>query len=375
MIFDCFTFFDELDLLEVRLRTLENVVDRFVLCEAPFTFRGAPKPLYFSEARERFARWNDKISVFVYDAAVNPDPWENEWGQRDFLTRGLAGADPGDLVMLSDCDEIPDPRNVARRPSNKPVLGHRQTYALGYVNRISPETWIGTRSVEVRNLPSDGLLRKLRMVAESDMDVVDGGWHFSHLGGSEVVERKMKSFSHSEFDLPYYTDRRRLQTEFGSNVNVDFVSIDERFPPVLRESGPWERFIWKGPVITDAVGVTRAPARARLLRLRAARCSARHCGYGYIYLGAFAVGGNRTGALWIALRRHDAEFVAPPRTKFVGGPRRLSSAPTHERWGRLRRIRSASWRFCATPARSFVLTSCCSETHSQMDMLSASATC
>ena len=251
MIFDCFTFFDELDLLEVRLRTLENVVDRFVLCEAPFTFRGAPKPLYFSEARQRFARWNDKISLLVYDGAVNADPWENEWGQRDFLIRGLEGADAGDLVMLSDCDEIPDPRNVTRRPSTKPVLGHRQTYALGYVNRLSPDTWIGTRSVEARNLPSDGL-RKLRMVAEGDMDVIDGGWHFSHLGGSEVVERKMKSFSHSEFDLPYYTDRRRLQTEFGSNLNANFVPVDERFPAVLHENGPWERFIWKGPVITDA---------------------------------------------------------------------------------------------------------------------------
>jgi len=251
MIFDCFTFFDELDLLEVRLRTLENSVDRFVLCEAPFTFRGAPKPLYFSEARERFARWKDKITVLVYDGAVNADPWENEWGQRDFLIRGLEGADPGDLVLLSDCDEIPDPSNVARHPTTKPVLGHRQIYALGYVNRLSPETWIGTRSVELRNLPPDRLLRKLRMVAESDMDVIDGGWHFSHLGGSEVVERKMKSFSHSEFDVPYYTDRRRLETELGSNLNVSFVPIDERFPPVLRESGPWQRFIWKGPVITD----------------------------------------------------------------------------------------------------------------------------
>ncbi len=193
-----------------------------------------------------------RSALLVYDGAVNADPWENEWGQRDFLTRGLEGAEPGDLVMLSDCDEIPDPSNVACRPSTKPVLGHRQTYALGYVNRLSPETWIGTRSVEVRNLPPDGQLRKLRMVIERDMDVVDGGWHFSHLGGSEVVERKMKSFSHSEFDLPYYTDRRRLETEFGSNLNVDFVPVDERFPAVLHERGPWERFIWKGPVITDA---------------------------------------------------------------------------------------------------------------------------
>jgi beta-1,4-mannosyl-glycoprotein beta-1,4-N-acetylglucosaminyltransferase len=252
MIFDCFTFFDELDLLELRLRTLDEVADRFVLCEAPFTFRGAPKPLYFSEARERFARWNDRITLLVYDGAIHADPWANEWGQRNFLARGLEGADPDDLIMLSDCDEIPAPKNVAVPPSTKLVLGHRHTYALGYVNRLSPEPWIGTRSIMYRDLPRFRALRDLRMLPASDIDIVDGGWHFSHLGGTEVVERKMKSYAHSEYDLPYYTDRQRLQTEFGSDLNVSYVPVDDSFPAVLQEPGPWERFIWRGPVITDA---------------------------------------------------------------------------------------------------------------------------
>ena len=333
MIFDCFTFFDELDLLEVRLRTLDGVVDRFVLCEAPFTFRGAPKPLYFSEARERFARWNDKISVLVYDAAVNADPWENEWGQRDFLIRGLEGAVPDDLVLLSDCDEIPDPNNVPRRPSTKPVLGHRQIYALGYVNRLSPETWIGTRSVEVRNLPSDGQLRKLRMIAERDMDVVDGGWHFSHLGGSEVVERKMKSFSHSEFDVPYYTDRRRLQTEFGSNVNVDFVPVDERFPPVLHEDGPWKRFIWNGPVITDA-----AESRAR-----------QHVHGCFAYVPDDAA---RVVAVTVASEHSLWEEIGRERfgSRFAGATRSLSSPLEANSWVVLDGFERADVRTLATIA-------------------------
>jgi beta-1,4-mannosyl-glycoprotein beta-1,4-N-acetylglucosaminyltransferase len=252
MIFDCFTFFDELDLLELRLRTLDKVVDRFVICEAPFTFRGTPKPLYLSEARERFARWNDRITLLVYDGAINADPWENEWGQRNFLVRGLEGADPDDLILLSDCDEIPDPKNVAVRPSTKLVLGHLHKYSLGYVNRLSLEPWMGTRAIAFRDVPRFRALRDLRMLQAGDVDVVNGGWHFSHLGGTEVVERKMKSYAHSEYDLPYYTDRQRLETEFGSDLNVSYAPIDDSFPAALQEPGPWERFIWRGPVITDA---------------------------------------------------------------------------------------------------------------------------
>ena len=92
MIVDCFTFFDEFDLLELRLRILGGVVDRFVLCEAPFTFRGDPKPLHFASAPpERFARWRERITVLAYPGPADENPWQNEWGQRDYLATGLTG--------------------------------------------------------------------------------------------------------------------------------------------------------------------------------------------------------------------------------------------------------------------------------------------
>ena len=72
-VYDCFTFFNELDLLEVRLNELDGVVDRFVLCESPYTFRGQPKPLVFQENRARFARFLPKIEhVVVDDLPRNP---------------------------------------------------------------------------------------------------------------------------------------------------------------------------------------------------------------------------------------------------------------------------------------------------------------
>ena len=65
MIYDCFIFFDELDLLEIRLEEIYPVVDRFVLCEAPMTFSGKPKELVFQNNKERFAPYLDKIEHII----------------------------------------------------------------------------------------------------------------------------------------------------------------------------------------------------------------------------------------------------------------------------------------------------------------------
>lgn len=251
MIFDCFTFSQELDLLEARLRLLEGVVDRFVLCEAPFTFRGKPKALAFAESGERFARWRDRIIPLVYPGPPDDDPWQNEWKQRDFLATALAGCAPEDLILLSDCDEIPDPRNVGVAPRTKLVLGHRQRMSTGYVNRINPEPWIGTRSILYRSLARYPNLRSLRFLQTQDMDIVEGGWHFSSFGGAEVMRAKMTSYAHSEFDMPYYTDLRRLEVKYASEREGRYVPLDDSFPALFREDPRWSKYVWRAPEFVD----------------------------------------------------------------------------------------------------------------------------
>jgi hypothetical protein len=150
VIFDCFPFFNEFDVLEMRLTLLADYVDRFVLCEAPFTYNGNPKPLWYAENAARFAPWHDKIVHLVYPGAPDANPWANEWGQRAFLTNGLQGGAPGDIVLYGDLDEIPDPRNIACLAEPGKILGHRQRYAVGFFNRvIDRRGWIGTRSVRL----------------------------------------------------------------------------------------------------------------------------------------------------------------------------------------------------------------------------------
>ena len=122
MIFDCFTFFNELDLLEIRLHTLKDVVDKFVIAEATRTHTGKPKELVFDKNRSRFAEFKDKIVHVVVDnllpeEEVSKDsynlPWINENRQRNALIKGLSNVDDGDVIIVSDVDEIPRPERIA----------------------------------------------------------------------------------------------------------------------------------------------------------------------------------------------------------------------------------------------------------------------
>src|SRR5690349_9882068 len=122
-IIDCFTFFNELDLLEFRLKLLDSHVDHFVMAESNITHSGQPKPFYFEENRERFQPWLHKILyiplhqsaeglVFNSETSYNPQSsaWKLENGQRNALTAAAKLTSDDDLVLLSDLDEIPDPR-------------------------------------------------------------------------------------------------------------------------------------------------------------------------------------------------------------------------------------------------------------------------
>ncbi len=244
MIVDCFTFFNELDILELRLSVLEGVVDRFVLCEAPFTFRGDPKPLVYAQNKERFARWNDRIVHLVYDAVADANPWNNEFGQRAHLTSAVRGLAPDDLILIGDVDEIPEPALAGFRPDPGRIIAHRHVLAVGYVNRIVAD-WIGTKAIARRDL-GERTLNDIRVLPFGAFDVIDSGWHFSAIGGANVMARKIRAYSHTEVDIPYLTDERRLTVQFESEVGARWAPLDGAFPAQLRDAR-WSEYVWLGP--------------------------------------------------------------------------------------------------------------------------------
>ena len=121
MICDTFMFFNELDVLEIRLHELSDVVDRFVLVESPRTFTNKPKPCYYADHKERFADFHDRL-MYVraddFDSVNMGNPWDVEAYHRRCLLQGLQDCKPDDVIMMSDVDEIPRPDVVHDRAGN-----------------------------------------------------------------------------------------------------------------------------------------------------------------------------------------------------------------------------------------------------------------
>lgn len=240
-VFDAFTFFGELDLLELRLRYLWDAVDYFVVVEATRTFSGKPKPLYFQENKSRFGWAMPKIQhVVVDDLTPNPDNegmWANEEHQRRQIIRGLGTADWGDYVMVGDVDEFPKAEIVAdMRHERGPNYLFMMTAHCYFTDWFCPAIrWHGTAAVlfdgkfDAQNTRNDRFLYE---------QYWEAGWHFSYMGGVDIIRRKLSSFSHSELDTPEMNneDHIRKQMEegmvfFDGSILVPFPHAD--LPPIL----------------------------------------------------------------------------------------------------------------------------------------------
>lgn len=276
-IFDCFTFFNELDLLELRLSELAPVVDRFVIAESPLTFTGREKPLFFEQNRARFAPYLDKIEhVVVRDMQDGPgtSAWEREWHQRRALIRGIGTAAPDDLIMLSDLDEIPRQAALARL---KPVGAGagitilESNLSLGYANTRPVEPYYSLvqapRLLARKNLrdfqslrafrarttrsslaaPLEPLLTRARALlafgAPLGVTVVpDSAWHFSYLGGADAIREKLLSYAHTEaqtaegLDLDTIAKGLASRTFHLGQLALHDVDVDESFPGALRDN-------------------------------------------------------------------------------------------------------------------------------------------
>jgi beta-1,4-mannosyl-glycoprotein beta-1,4-N-acetylglucosaminyltransferase len=213
MIYDCFTFFNELDLLEIRLHELNDVVDRFVLLEGTVTFTNKKKKLYFEENKERFKKFINKIThVVVEDSPdVVGNPWIIEEYQFNALTRGLKNCRKNDIILFSCVDEIPNSSTKTLwNPKEREIIGLSQELYYYYLNcKVINHPWIGTRAVRYSHITERFTPYILRH-NPIDKVIEDGGWHFSYIGGVEKIRQKIFSFSHQEFNNPDYNTPEKI---------------------------------------------------------------------------------------------------------------------------------------------------------------------
>jgi len=211
---DCFSFFNELDILELRLRELDDVVDVFVAVQGEETHAGVPKPMYLDPTAERWAPWAGRLrSVTVPRCTGAADRWVREREMRHVKKEALAPYADDDLVILACVDEIPDKRLFPRLDS--------QVVDPGWVGFLPPCYYYALNLRTARPLPAIQLaqVQTVRRFGADELErhykhppigPVPGGWHFSYMGGVEAIQAKLRAFAHAEYDTEVYRDPVRL---------------------------------------------------------------------------------------------------------------------------------------------------------------------
>lgn len=217
-IYDCFTFFNELDLLEIRFNILDKYVDYFVLAECSETFSGLTKPLYYEENKERFAKWKHKIIHHVNDVFCTNDSFKRAHYQKENIMTSLVGIDDNDLVYYGDLDEIWKPQNI----SDDKIYKLKQLNYSYYLNNRSSEQWIGTLVGRYKSIVDGGGFNFNRANPTNFME--DGGWHFTNMGGVDQIKKKIESYDHQEYNLEWI--KSSIESRMMNNQDFLARSVD-----------------------------------------------------------------------------------------------------------------------------------------------------
>ena len=251
-IYDCFIFFNENLLTEIRLNILNKFVDYFVICESYYDHRGNIKGYLFDH--DRFKNFSNKIIYLKIDQfPKNLGNWERQDYQRNFLMNGLKDTNPEDLVIYSDADEIINP-NIIKNLSN---IGNNiaicEQYCFYYkLNLLSDQysdVWEGSRVSKYKNLKSFSWLRLitkknlkysfLRFDKFKKIKVIEkGGWHFSYLMSEEDIQKKIKAWKHAELDTNENNNieiiKKRVKENkdlFGRDIKFSKLKFSKQFFP------------------------------------------------------------------------------------------------------------------------------------------------
>lgn len=252
MIYDCFIFFNELEILDIRLHTLDAVVDKFIICEATKDHANKPKSLYFEENKQKFKKFKNKIVyIKVTDLPNTNLPWVHVDHQWAAVAKGLKNCELSDTILISDVDEIPKPERIIewkdRSGKVKIFLQSLSYYYLNCVNYVGGQ-WQGTRMMKYK------YLMKYRMHAAKnlipDVKIPDGGWHFSFIGDVEKIQKKITTTGHQEFNTEKYKNSENIKLAIAQgkdflNHGLKFKIVDKSFLPpyVLKNQSKFKNLL------------------------------------------------------------------------------------------------------------------------------------
>lgn len=231
-VYDVFYFFNELDLLEIRLNILNDYVDYFVIIESTESFSGLPHALCYESNKDRFTQWKDKIIYYVVDdfpkdsnllslaqnnsnVGAGEHYWVREFYQKESAKKALAELSlyDEDIIFVSDCDEIWNPLRLKELTnfSNTEIIRPKQLAYYYYLNNRCSEVngWTGTISAKYKTIKNN-CLNDLRTRSKTKYSEVDsGGWHFGFMGGVAGAMKKLTEWQHPAYMhwIPMLEDR------------------------------------------------------------------------------------------------------------------------------------------------------------------------
>ena len=253
-IFDCFMYNNEDLILEIRLNTLSQYVDKFVIVEAKHDHQGNVKKKYKFEV-ENFSKFKHKIEYWqISNFPEDINNWERENFQRNFILNGLSKANQDDYIIISDVDEIPNLEDIDLIvKSKKKYAAFKQKmiyYKLNLLN-LTQKEWYGSKMCKLKHLKSPQWLRnkKVKLYPFYRFDKINwniinnGGWHFSNIMTPYDISEKIKSFAHSEFNTPEFTNIENIKEKieskkdlFGRKFEFEKITQEKDLPKYINEN-------------------------------------------------------------------------------------------------------------------------------------------
>ncbi len=254
-------FFDEEQILDLRLNVLSEIVDFFVIVESIYNHRGEKRELIFD--KNKFSKFKDKIIYLIHDEipkqveTVNQNDSESEKNrkyimnavyrensQRNYISQGIKEAEKNDIILISDVDEIPKFENINfREITNKIIMFKQYMFHYKY-NLVLPNfKWTGTKAVKKKNLISPQWLRNIKdrnypiyridtLFSKKKYNnikiIEDGGWHFSNIKTPKMLNHKFRSYLHHiEFDKAKINEND-IQKLINNKQAVYNLAVDQR---------------------------------------------------------------------------------------------------------------------------------------------------
>ena len=249
-VYDVFTFFNELELLEIRLNILDKYVDYFVIVEATETFSGLKKNLIYDENKHLFKKWENKIIHYVTtDTPTNEEElkkrlekenlsegekdviketlesdnipkgqvhWLKEFYQKESIKKALIGLNDDDACFVSDVDEIWDPRIIVDYKQEN-IIKYKQDPYIYYLNNRSNDNWkdwTGPILTKYKNIKNN-CLNHLRTHGKNKYHIIKGGWHFTFQGEEDKIIKKLEAYGHQEIN------NSKIKSGIGNNLKFN----------------------------------------------------------------------------------------------------------------------------------------------------------